>query len=99
MVNNVLSRLPTAEAPGPMASLSPARRLLCSRAFLPFLALFVFFYYAALLTNGDFILWAPAIHPGDSEQSVFGFVYINTLLHLWCGVFIIVFYAIVFEAS
>src|SRR6266481_3305294 len=98
MVNNVLSRLPTAEAPGPMASLSPARRLLCSRAFLPFLALFVFFYYAALLTNGDFILWAPAIHPGDSEQSVFGFVYNSTLLHLLRGEFTIDLDAIGFEA-
>jgi hypothetical protein len=98
MVNNILSRLPTAEVPGPVASLSPARRLLCSRAFLPLLALLVFFYYAALLTNGDFILWAPAIHPGDSEQSVFGFVYNSTLLHLLRGEFTIDLDAIGFEA-
>ena len=69
--------LVSATAAGHFAGLSRARRLLCSRAFLPFLALFVFFYYAALLTNGDFILWAPEIHPGDSEQSVFGFVISN----------------------
>ena len=65
---------------------------------MPFLALLVFFYYAALITNGDFILWAPAIRPGDSGQSVFGFVYNNTLLHLLRGDFTIDLDAIGFEA-
>jgi len=90
--------LRSATAPGHYASLSRAGRLLCRRAFLPFLALFVFFYYAAMLTNGDFILWAPAIRPGDSEQSVFGFVYNSTLLHLLRGEFTIDLDAIGFEA-
>jgi hypothetical protein len=92
------STLLSTDAPAHFASLSPARRLLCRRAFLPILALFVFFYYAALLTNGNFILWAPAIRPGDSEQSVVGFVYNNTLLHLLRGEFTIDLDAIGFEA-
>src|SRR6266700_2198640 len=98
MVNNVLGRLPTAEAPGPMAGLSPTRRLLSSKAFFPFLAVFVFCYYAAIITNGDFILWAPAIRPGDSGQSALGFVFNSTLLHLLRGDFTIDSDAIGFEA-
>ena len=46
MVNNLLSKLPMAEAPGPMLSLSP-RQLLCSSAVLRFFGLFIFFYYPA----------------------------------------------------
>jgi hypothetical protein len=90
--------LPAAEAQEHFTGLSLTRRLLLSKAFLPFLAFFVFFYYAALLTNGDFILWAPAIRPGDSEQSIFGFVFNSTLLHLLRGEFTIDPDAIGFEA-
>ena len=92
------SPFPTAVAPAQLDSLSPSRRLLSSWAFILLLAPLVFCYYAALLTNGDFILWAPAIHPGDSEQSVFGFVYNSTLLHLLKGDFTIDPDAIGFEA-
>jgi len=92
------SPFPAAVAPARLDSLSPSRRLLSSWAFLFLLAPFVFLYYAALLTNGDFILWAPATHPGDSEQSVFGFVYNSTLLHLLKGDFTIDPDAIGFEA-
>jgi hypothetical protein len=72
-------------SPSHLAGLSLTRRMLSGRAFLPLLAVPVFLYYAALLTNGDFILWAPAIHPGDSEQSVLGFVFNSTLQHLLRG--------------
>jgi hypothetical protein len=85
-------------ASGRLGDLSPARRLLLNRAFFPLLAVFTFVYYAALLTNGDFILWAPAIHPGDSGQSTYGFVYNSTLLHLLTGDFTIDLDAIGFEA-
>src|ERR1700730_299588 len=59
---------PSAAAPR-LAILPPIRRPLLSRAFLPCLALFVLCYYAALVTSGSFVLWAPAIGPGDSGQA------------------------------
>ncbi len=79
---------PSAAAPG-LAILPPIRRLLFSRAFLPCLAPFVLWYYAALVTSGSFILWAPAIGPGDSGPSFFGFVFNSMLLHLLRGDFTI----------
>lgn len=92
------SFLPSAATLGHFETLSPGRRLISSRAFLPFFAFFTFVYYAALLTNGDFILWAPTIHRGDSGQSTFGFVYNSTLQHLLNGDFTIDLDAIGFEA-
>jgi len=89
---------PAATTPAHFATLSLSRRLLCNWAFLPLLAIFLFFYYAALLTNGDFILWAPAIRPGDSGQSDLGFIFNSTLLHLLKGDFTVDLDAIGFEA-
>jgi hypothetical protein len=81
--------LPPAAAPEHLVSLPLIRRLLFSRAFLPCLALFLLCYYAVLVTSGSFVLWAPAIGPGDSGQSFFGFVFNSMLLHLLRGDFTI----------
>jgi hypothetical protein len=53
------------------------------------LALFVLCHYAVLVTSGRLVLWAPAIGPGDSGQSFFGFVFNSMLLHLLSGDFTI----------
>ena len=74
------------------------RRLLSSRAFFASLALFVIGYYAALLTSGNFVLWAPAVKPGESGASFFGFVFNSVLLHLLRGDFTVDPYAIKLEA-
>src|SRR6516164_5886621 len=78
--------------------LSFVRRLLSSGAFFPCLALFVIGYYAALLTSGNFVLWAPAVKPGESGASFFGFVFNSVLLHLLRGDFTVDPYAIKLEA-
>ena len=81
-----------------LADPSFMKRLLSSRAFFPSLALFVIGYYAALLTSGNFVLWAPAVKPGESGASFFGFVFNSVLLHLLRGDFTVDPYAIKLEA-
>src|SRR5690348_16665487 len=81
-----------------LADLSFMRRLVNTRAFFPSLALFVIGYYAALLTSGNFVLWAPAVKPGESGASFFGFVFNSMLLHLLRGDFTVDPYAIKLEA-